>query len=89
MKTLKERIDELKEKFYKRQKEIDKFLTETTETIEHLNEMIETIDETIINIKQMMNDTQNLIVKLSEDYELLKKQLQGNFWMKLFGVTIR
>jgi len=89
MKTLIEKLKEIKEEFERWKKLFEKTISnannlikDTSVTVAEIREMIEATDQTIKEIA-------GFVTKLSSDYDKMRKELDAmkkNSWLKLFGV---
>ena len=89
MKTLIEKLKEIKEEFERWKKLFEKTISnannlikDTSVTVAEIREMIEATDQT-------MKEIDGFVTKLSSDYDTMRKELDAmkkNSWLKLFGV---
>ena len=89
MKTLKERLQDLKDKFEKRQKQVDNILETTTRIGENMKDVMENTNNLIDDLQKTVKKTNDTIDMLTKDYKDLKndmKKIKNNFWFKLFRV---
>jgi chromosome segregation ATPase len=89
MKTIKERLQDLKDKFEKRQKRVDEILDGIAEIEKGINNSILSTDALIDDLQKAVKNVNQVVEMLNKDYNNLKndiEKIKNNFWFKLFGV---
>lgn len=90
MATILEKLQELKDEFDRRKKQIDELFTSVQKTMNIANEIGEEAKEAVEQIQQTIIRINDGMTTLSNDYKSMKeemKKLKDNFWLKLFGVV--
>lgn len=89
MKTLKQRLQDLKDKFEKRQKQVDDILNGIAEIEKDIHNSILSTDALIGDLQKAVANVNQVLKMLTDDYKTLKDDLEkikNNFWLKLFRV---